>query len=476
MNRINQGPMNWRKGIFFTMLFGIRTLAISQDHPGGFVYIQSDQGRLFYVKTEGRIFSASEPGYIILSGLQAGRNRLVIGFPRNEFPEQLFLLPKLGEQDQGYLLKHDQGDRFVLYSLLNFRRIEPDSVSRGISFGYQAYEPMAQNSPSGPSDTSRKRRLKVVHHGPIKDTTPQNQAREISRFRQLLDEASREGRPIQQTFSSQTMDSLRKPRQFSGQKEPGGDSSRLVLARASGYQDTLRSAPDLQGNNPGKTPSDSAGNQSPGRLPDGRISPLASASGNQNPDSIRATTPVRETYAGNRPVSELHPGSQPHFIHFAGDSASGLSSSSMKPNPFLGDSLTVVTKQPSLSEKGQQEPGNSKTRSLVRVLKANQGPVMINSDCRSLADEQTFQKLRRRMAVQDNDENMVRIAEKFFRQDCYSVDQVRQLAYLISSDEYRLRLVSLAYAHVYDTDHFGNLSGIFGSPAYKNRFLALIRP
>jgi len=70
----------------FTCLFFSLSIQAQQNH---FIYIQADSRQPFYVKLDKKIYSSSASGYLILSRLQTGEYNLAVGFPQNEWPEQI---------------------------------------------------------------------------------------------------------------------------------------------------------------------------------------------------------------------------------------------------------------------------------------------------------------------------------------------------------------------------------------------------
>ena len=87
------------------LLFSPRLVA-QQNH---FIYIQTDNKQPFYIKQDKKIFSSSATGYLILSKLTGGTYNLIIGFPKNEWPEQTIRCT-IVNKDIGYSLKN-MGDK-----------------------------------------------------------------------------------------------------------------------------------------------------------------------------------------------------------------------------------------------------------------------------------------------------------------------------------------------------------------------------
>ena len=106
-----------RVTIFFICLFISFSIQAQQNH---FIYIQTENKQPFYVKLDKKIYSSSASGYLIIPKLKEGIYNLIVGFPKNEWPEQK-IKSTLGDKDLGYLLKNfgDKGWGFFNLQSLN---------------------------------------------------------------------------------------------------------------------------------------------------------------------------------------------------------------------------------------------------------------------------------------------------------------------------------------------------------------------
>lgn len=99
----------------------------------------------------------------------------------------------------------------------------------------------------------------------------------------------------------------------------------------------------------------------------------------------------------------------------------------------------------------------------------------INPDCGSVATEDDFKKLRKKMAAQANDDDMIYEARKAFRLKCYSTEQIKNLGSLFLTDAARYGFYDAAYSRVYDQESFSSLSDQLKDEYYKTRFKAMLR-
>ena len=102
-------------------------------------------------------------------------------------------------------------------------------------------------------------------------------------------------------------------------------------------------------------------------------------------------------------------------------------------------------------------------------------PVMLNSDCKSFAAEEDFLKLRKKMAAENNDDEMVAIAKKIFKSKCFTTDQVKNLSVLFLKDEGKYKFFDAAYPFVSDSYNFDSLETQLTDIYFINRFKVMLK-
>ena len=100
-----------------------------------FLFIQSDNNQPFYAQANSKTYSSSGIGHLIIHGLKDSTYTLTIGFPRNQFPEQIFEV-KLNRKDAGFQLKSDGSGNWSLFNLQTLQLIKAKPVQqKQISYG-----------------------------------------------------------------------------------------------------------------------------------------------------------------------------------------------------------------------------------------------------------------------------------------------------------------------------------------------------
>lgn len=160
--------------------------------------------------------------------------------------------------------------------------------------------------------------------------------------------------------------------------------------------------------------------------------------------------------------------------------------------PAITDASAVTLETPKVSKKkkrklaeladAEERPNNIVTDSVdysapVRKEKAakEEGVKMINSDCANTMDETAFRKLLRKFVSAKDDDGMIATFQRNTRGYCLETAQVKRLAQLVGTDEYRYRLLDMAYPKVYDSEKFADLGSLLIDNYYQSRFKAMLR-
>ena len=110
--------MKYIQFAFLLICLLLNTLFVKaqQNH---FIYIQTENKQPFYLKMDKKIYSSTGSGYLILSKLKPENYQFFIGFPRNEWPEQI-LQCTIFDKDLGFILKNYGNEGWGLLNLQSF--------------------------------------------------------------------------------------------------------------------------------------------------------------------------------------------------------------------------------------------------------------------------------------------------------------------------------------------------------------------
>jgi len=94
--------------------------------------------------------------------------------------------------------------------------------------------------------------------------------------------------------------------------------------------------------------------------------------------------------------------------------------------------------------------------------------------CAVVANNEDFLKLRRRMASRTNDEGMLEEARKYFKEKCFTTEQIKNLSSMFLSNAGKYNFFELAHNDVSDIENFPSLQSELKDEEYVNRFKNLV--
>ena len=151
-------------------------------------------------------------------------------------------------------------------------------------------------------------------------------------------------------------------------------------------------------------------------------------------------------------------------------------SSEPKPTKFLDIDMAKSAPNNVESETAAKLLQNKKSSVVKQQAIIKDKPIVsFNSDCKAMANENDFLKIRKKMAAAVSDGAMVDAAKKIFKSTCYSVEQIKNLSALFLNDIGKYNFFDAAYPHIYDSQNFGALQAQLSDQYYISRFKAMIR-
>jgi hypothetical protein len=94
--------------------------------------------------------------------------------------------------------------------------------------------------------------------------------------------------------------------------------------------------------------------------------------------------------------------------------------------------------------------------------------------CQTVANNDDFLKLRRKMAARTNDDGMLDEAKKYFKSTCFSTEQIKNLSTMFLSDAGKFNFFTAAYNHTTDVENFSSLQSELKGEDYINRFQEML--
>ena len=434
--------------LFFYLSFVVLSSFSQQNH---FIYLQTENRQPFYVKLDKKILSSSASGYIIIPKLQEGNYIMAIGFPKNEWPEQTVTCT-VNKKDAGYLLKNFGDKGWGIFNLQTMEVImsgvkAAENENVGIEDKNDIFSNTLSNVVNDPSIVRKieeksavKEEVKPVlveNKKEVQIDTPTNIVIAPVEDKKIEDKpvVKEEIKPVIEIIKNeeQVIVSSQVKKLFSIKSSEGTD---MVFADiVNGVADTIRLFIAAEKNNEAIQPEKKI------------IKPAADLQKNEEvkKDESKVSS-TKTTKAG-----------EPKFIDIE------------LPNPNIKkDSAVQISVTAAEVNKTAQLPVSEKPKENTTK------PVMVNSDCKSLATQDDFLKLRKKMAAEGTDEEMVDIAKKVFRSKCFTTEQIKNLSVLFLKDDGKYKFFDAAYPFVSDSNNFSSLETQLSDGYFITRFKAMV--
>lgn len=402
------------------LLFATSGIFAQQNH---FIYIQTENSQAFYVKLDQKVFSSSNAGYVIIPKLADGSYDFSVGFPRNAWPEQKVTI-KVDKKDAGFMLKNfgEKG-----WGLFNLQTLELSMASgKSTQPGTQVTEKKGDDFTSVLSN--------VVNDPSIRQPAAAEEPKKTTSTD--AETPVNSGTVAQKEAVKKNIESIVVKL---AKNEVEGGTEFTYLDKSGDQADTVRIF--LSADVPVKT------------APEKPIDVNATVT--EQPVITKTAEPI------NKPVEAVTPQQKTENGKFIDMELPNPNSTG---KPVTTDTVIITTK------KIQDSSGIVKQAEPVK-----KPPVIANTDCRNFATQDDFLKLRKKMAAENGDDDMVAAARKVFKTKCFTTEQVKNLAVLFLKDEGRYKFFDAAYPFVSDSYNFPELEHQLSDEYFITRFKAMVR-
>lgn len=445
------------KKLLFSFLFFV-TITTVYSQKIYFVYIQSESEQPFFVKLNSKIYSSSGSGYLILSKLIDSSYNFSVGFPQNKWPEQNFTV-SINKKDHGFLLKQFGEKGWGLYNL------QTSAVLMGSGAGTKvnttgtnnkevsAFTEVLSKAADDPSIKEKAVKKKVVE----KKAEPvvvneNNRKEEVVVIKEKTEPAPENPAVVvEKIIVEEKKPQSQKPEPV---VKPEVDKTNAV--------EEVKKNVAVEENNP---------------KPKEELVPKTATENIMVQDVSYVPSQVRRWSESST--------TQGFGLVFIDDYDNGMRDTIrlLIPNPKQIE-IPVSTDKEVKEEKRFIDMGSNTAVKNEDVSMQDVKPVMEQSitlkpvysnNCTSIASEADFLKLRRQMAAKESDDEMINEARSYFKEKCFTSEQLKNLSSLFLNDEYKYRFFDQSYKYVSDADNFKALQSELKDEYYINRFLAMLR-
>lgn len=433
-----------------------------------FVYFQADNQEKFYVRLGEKIYNSTASGYLILSNLADSTYGMHIGISGSQSPEQLFSIV-INKKDKGYVIKNFGEKGWGLFDLQSFTVIMPAATNAVniVQLEKREANPFTDLLAKAADDSTIKEKPVVLKEVERKVETP---VQIVPRNEEIQnsnnDSVSIKRIDVKQTdipviikedilgLNSDTL--IEKPEekkvniQVENKKEEiSADTTEIrpVVANKAEEKNQKIIVPVVEkktNRNPfvDEFQKSIVVKRSESSTTEGFGITFLDVTGDGSIDTIRILIP---NVIQNPIVAQV----RNEDLKFLDINSADTSKAQEKQEQIT--SVSENTK-PAITEKTSQEKNN----------------------CNQVANEEDFFQLRKNMAAEISNDNMLNEAKKTFKTKCFLTEQIKNLSTLFLTDEAKYKFFDISYQYVSDIEKFPSLLSELKEEIYINRFKAIL--
>ena len=468
--------------LFLSCLFAFGVLQASSQKVY-FIYLQSEQEQPFFVKMDEKIHSSSATGYLILSKLLDSTYNFSVGFPGQKWPEQRFGVT-LGTKDHGFLLKNFGEKGWGLFNLQTLAVImAAPTVSKESSFRTEKKEvseftnilARAADDPSLLEKTievvARKEESKGITSEPglttpvPREAPPDPNNPVIYPDAVVTDKVDTPGKATNATAVNEVAKApVDSP--VATTKTPVQNETQVVKDNTSKKANVVP---------PNTAPAVVVAQTGTEKQTVNPVVVAPATTGKDTQDAKDNTAIYRRSVVTRNAEYSNAEGVSIVFVDDAGNgSRDTISILIPQPRP-----MNLLVAEPAADTKKfldiNTEPAKETTGSPVAAKETVTAKPTEKANCKVIATDNDFLKLRKKMVAETDDDDMVDEARKYFKTTCFTTSQVRNLGVLFLDDLGKYKFYDMAYVFVSDRENFASLQSELKNEYYINRFKAMLK-
>ena len=416
-----------------------------------FIYLQTDNQQPFFARMGDKIYNSTTAGYLVLSNLHDSIYSINIGIQGTEVADQPYSIT-MSKKDQGFLIKNFGDKGWGLFNLTSMATIMPQSKSTN----------------SGQSVKTEKR--------------------EDNAFTNLLAKAADDStikekpvieKPVEKKADATASNAEKKEEV----KEISSSSQSEIKSGVPSSQSEIKNgiiiAPVVIKDEPKIDAQDS---KNAARMKEDSI-----AAAKAKEDELLKQEELRKQDSIEKAKAQITTeGEYKRSVVKLKSESSTTAGIGLLFLDILSDQVTDTIRvliQPD-TKKAMPAQSNQEEKKFLDIppvdsaaveKEATQKAAVKSNNCKTVAVEDDFFKLRKKMAGANNDDAMITEAKKTFKIKCFSTTQVRNLSALFLTDESKYKFFDAAYQYVSDLENFSTLQSALKDEYFINRFKAMIR-
>ena len=410
-----------------------------------FMYVQSEDRQPFAIVLNGKVYSSSDYGYIIIPKLEDGDYNFTVSFPMNKFPDQSFAC-SINKKDAGYFLKNST-DGWALENMQTQKLIMNGTAktTQQSAFGNMLADVVNDSTLTKANTTTAAAPAteNPAVTGSVIDNAPAASGAAVAGA------VVATGNEVSAATSS--------PGQLEkiGEIKADTGTNMLFVDKSQNSTDTINVFIPAEPTKKTETVTEAVEQNTAANTVTQDSLATASFQNNNAAATENANAPAA-TATNNEPSATV-----------TEKSATDVSNPFYKPEDTKAGVAAAAIPVETQAENTAATAGSAST--------TNNAVGSVKQGCENMLSDDDLNKLKRKMFSQNGDDAMVQYAVKSVSKKCISTDQVKALGSLFSSDDGRYNLYDALYKHVYDYNNYPSLANQILDPYYKKRFAALLR-
>jgi hypothetical protein len=398
-----------------------------------FIYLQTENGELFFVRINDKIYNSTSSGYLILSKLKDSTYNFKIGFPGKD--ADLNFSSRINQKDHGFLIKNfgDKGwglfDMQTLGIQMSSTNKTVAQVNNDSDIRVNAFTDLLSKAADDPS----------LKQAPIlvkeEEKKPEEKKTEITQpvVKETRTEISIP--PADKTEEKKSEE--KKPEEK--KVEPTNTNDQKVEEPAK----TVATIPKEIAYKKSQVTKLSENAVAEG------FELVFTDESSDGIDTVKIILPGEKTPVFKEETKPDVKKEEKKFLDISTEVA--------KP---ADNSQTGIKKE----EEKKPEPVKEKKTAIAET----------KNNCKLVATESDFLKLRRKMASKTNDDGMIEEAKKYFKTKCFTTEQIKNLSSMFLSNAGKYHFFDTSYGYVSDKENFSSLQSELKDEYYIKRFKAML--
>jgi len=386
-----------------------------------YVFVESENSQPFYVRLGEAIHTSSGVGHVIVSQLIDSTYTFEIGFPKDQYPSNQFVI-RINKKDHGYQLKNLTGKGWVLFDYQTAELLYPVKKEGIAQSGYSLVKKedgFARLLSEVVNDTSVL--YSIVYEKPIEPVVKKEKV--VAQDTALKKE---------DVVTKQNAEPLKEVPALVGVSLIGQKQS------DSGRQMTF------------KDDKDSVSIFIPVEQEEQK-----QTAATQDGDKKKQSETDNKKENTNQPIN--------------------IKQEAVAVVPIVAADSVLKKSEPAVSKEAIDSSHKVVQEKTVDTASQQKKLVLLNSDCKAIAWDNDVDKLRIKMLGEKDVDNKITLARKIFKTKCFSASQIKGLTELFVTDQDKYKFLDAAYPFVVDTDNFKQLSYLLSDDYYVKRFRTMVR-